>query len=316
MGLPLDEEFAAASAPFLQAITNVPKPATHDVEARRQLLASFATGSAPEIPPEIEHEILSVVAADGYKIPVWRFKKKTASTNPGPAVLHIHGGGFISLSPAMNVPQLCHATVETGVQIFSVDYRLAPEHPYPTPLEDCWDILKWITANDEQLGVDVHRIGIMGESAGGGLAAGVTLLARDRGLSPPLARQILGYPMLDDRTRADSDMPAVTLWSESDNVTGWTAYLGDRMGGDGVPPYAAPGRATDFSGLPPLYMDVGQLDMFVREDIDYMRRAVQAGIEVEFHLYSGLPHGFDGIAPEHSMTKAFYSNRIKQLRIL
>lgn len=314
MSLHLDKEFAAAIAPFAGAMANMPKPALHDVEARRQILASFASASPPEIPAEIDHEILSIAAADGYEISVWRFRNKS-STKPGPAVLHIHGGGFISLSPVMNAAQLCQYALETGVQIFSVDYRLAPEHPYPTPLEDCWDALSWINKNADSLGVDVSRVGVMGESAGGGLAAGLTLLARDRGLSPPLRRQILGYPMLDDRN-ADDDAVAFTLWNKDDNITGWTAYLGNKIGGDDVQIYAAPSRATDVANLPPLYLDVGQLDIFVKENADYVRKFIEAGIEVEFHAYPGLPHGFDGVAPEHPVTKAFYVNRSRQLRLL
>lgn len=315
MSLQLDKEFAAAIAPFAGAMANIPKPALHDVEARRQILSSFASASPPEIPSEIDHEVVSITAADGYKIPIWRFRNKS-SEKPGPAVLHIHGGGFISLSPAMNAPQMCRYALETGVQIFSVDYRLAPEHPYPTPLEDCWDALSWINKNAAVLGVDASRVGVMGESAGGGLSAGLTLLARDRGLSPPLKRQILGYPMLDDRNDAEVDEGTFTLWSKSDNITGWTAYLGDRVGGDDVPPYAAPSRAADVAGLPPLYLDVGQLDIFVMENTNYVRRFIEAGIEVEFHVYPGLPHGFDGVATEHPVTKALYANRVKQLKLL
>lgn len=315
MSLPLDQEFAAAIAPFAGAMANMPKPALHDVEARRQILSSFAIAAPPEIPSEIDHEILSVAAADGYKIPIWKFKNKS-SAKPGPALLHIHGGGFISLSPAMNAPQLCQYALETGVQIFSVDYRLAPEHPYPTPLEDCWEALSWMNKNALLLGIDASRVGVMGESAGGGLAAGLTLLARDRGLSPPLKRQILGYPMLDDRNDAEIDEATFTLWNKSDNITGWTAYLGSGVGGDAVPSYAAPSRAADVAGLPSLYLDVGQLDIFVRENADYVRKFIEAGIEVEFHVYPGLPHGFDGVATEHPVTRGFYANRIRQLRLL
>ncbi|KFZ20534.1 hypothetical protein VF21_07982 [Pseudogymnoascus sp. 05NY08] len=318
MVLLMDKDFAAAVAPFIKQLEHFEKPPRHDVGARRKLLASFASPKEPVIPEGIMHELLHVLTADGFELPILRFKKKTAASGrgSGPAVLHIHGGGFISLSAAISTPNICHHVLATGVQFFSVDYRLAPEHPYPTPLEDCWTALKWVISNAESLGVSIARIGVMGESAGGGLAAGVTLLARDRALNPPLARQILGYPMLDDRTNTETEPGIVTLWDADDNITGWTAYLGSQIGRDHVPAYAAPARVEDVTGLPPLYMDVGQLDMFAVENLAYASKFLAARIETEIHLFPGLPHGFDGLAPEHLATKALKDNRDRQLRKL
>lgn len=318
MVLLLDENFAAAVAPLTTQLEQAARPATHDVEARRRLFSLFGAMGKPEIPDDIEHEVHHISTADGFQLPILRFKKKsTASrTHPGPAVVHTHGGGFISLSAEISTGSICQHVLETGVQFFSVDYRLAPEHPYPTPLEDCWTALKWVYSSAKELGVDTGRVGVMGESAGGGLAAGLTLLARDRALSPPLARQILVYPMLDDRTSMKAEPGIFTLWDEDDNVTGWTAYLGSRMGQDGVPIYAAPGRVEDVAGLPPLYMDIGQLDIFIQENHAYAGKFLAAKIETEFHIYPGLPHASDAIAPEHVASRAQRENRDRQLRKL
>ncbi|KAE8380097.1 Alpha/Beta hydrolase protein [Aspergillus bertholletiae] len=203
----------------------------------------------------------------------------------------------------------------SGVQVLSIDYRLAPEHPYPTPFEDSWTGLQWIHSHAEELFIDPHRIAVMGESAGAGLAAGLALMARDRDLSPPLAKQILVYPMLDDRT-VDSHAGDLAIWTHEDNVTGWTAYLGKDVGTDRVSQYAAPARAESVEGLPPMYMDCGQLDIFVQENTEYVLRFVKAGIPVEYHLYPGLPHGFEGVAPTGNCTKRAMENRCRAIREL
>ncbi|XP_014555286.1 hypothetical protein COCVIDRAFT_27759 [Bipolaris victoriae FI3] len=155
----------------------------------------------------------------------------------------------------------------------------------------------------------------MGESAGGNLAAAVALLARDRGLAPPLAKQILIYPMLDDRNSSKGIGP-VCVWDEVDNVTGWTAYLGHEPGRSGVPMFAAPARAESVEGLPPLYLDVGQLDLFMLEDLEYATRFVNAGIETELHVYPGLLHGFDALVPSYPTSKMAMENRFRAIRKL
>lgn len=318
MVLQMDAEFAASVAPLLPALQQMPKPEVHDVHTRRAILASFAKKS--EVPADITQEIHHVDTPDGFKLPVWHLRRKEEvsqdSSGQGPAVLHIHGGGFISLSPEIMVAGLYDYVRQTGVQIFAVDYRLAPEHPYPTPLDDCWAALNWITSSADKLGVDKSRIGVMGESAGGGLSAGLTILARDRGLQPPIARQILGYPMIDDRNKDEVPQDVVTLWSSADNITGWTAYLGSRFGGDDVPVYAAPARVEDVSNLPPLYMDVGQLDIFVKDNNAYVSKFLAAGIETEFHIFPGLSHGFEGLAPSHSVAQLMREKRMQQFRKL
>jgi acetyl esterase/lipase len=152
----------------------------------------------------------------------------------------------------------------------------------------------------------------MGESAGGGLAAAMTLKARDTNLSPPLAKQILVYPMLDDRTTTNH-AGELAMWNEADNITGWTAYLGADRGTDKIKAYAAPARVESVDGLPPLYLDSAQLDMFVHEDLEYARQFVTANIPVDLHVYPGLPHGFEAFSSGTSATKRAYENRFRAM---
>lgn len=192
----------------------------------------------------------------------------------------------------------------------SRDYRLAPEAPHPTPVEDCYAALLWLTSNAKELGIDNSRIAVMGVSAGGGLAAGVTLIARDRGLQPPLAKQILVYPMLDDRnTEPVKDLEPFLTWSYDDNWTGWNALLGDQFGSSDVSPYAAPSRVEDYQGLPEAYIDVGTLDIFAVENERYAEGLKKAGGKVEWHLYPGVPHAFEFHGRQAKITKTAQSYR-------
>ena len=189
-----------------------------------------------------------------------------------PGVVAIHGGGFVIGDRTMYDGLFDRWCIDPGVVGVSVGYRLAPENPYPDPMEDCYRALKWTVANAEKLGIDPSIVGLYGASAGGGLAAGLALLARDRGEIHP-AFQFLQYPMLDDRQATPSSrLDDLYIWSRSSNAFGWKAYLGDLYGSDDVPVYAAPARAEDLGGLPPAYVCVGSLDGFRDEDIDYAQR--------------------------------------------
>ncbi len=210
-------------------------------------------------------------------------------------IYHIHGGGFVGGSAAALEPLHRPASRELDCVIVSVDYRLAPEHRFPAAIEDCYAGLAWTFANADALGVDRARIGVMGESAGGGLAAALALLARDRG-QYTLAFQHLIYPMLDDRTCV-TPMPNPVagefIWTPHNNRFGWSALLGADPGGADVSPYAAPARATDLAGLPPAYIACPTLDLFIDEDMIYAHRLMRAGVPVELHVYPGGFHGFD-----------------------
>jgi len=205
---------------------------------------------------------------------------------------------------------------DSRVPMLSVDYRLAPEYPHPTPVEDCYAGLLWLSEHAAELAVDPARIAVMGDSAGGGLAAAVALLARDRG-GPALARQILIYPMLDDRTTTpDPEIAPFAVWSYDDNRTGWGALLGNAVGGPDVPSYAASARATDASSLPKTYLEVGQLDIFRDEDLAYAQRLSRAGVEVEFHLWPGVPHEFETYAFDTDVARRSRAARLRVLTAL
>lgn len=197
----------------------------------------------------------------------------------------------------------------------SSQYRLAPENRHPTPVEDCYGALIWLSTHAQEVGIDPARVGIAGLSAGGGLAAGVALLARDRGLYPPVAKQILLCPMLDDRNIVtDLNLLPLMTWSWDDNWTGWNALLGSEPGSNMVSPYAAPARAVDLKGLPSTYIDVGSLDIFADENRMYVERLRTAGVEVEWHLYDGVPHGFELRGVGSRVVKQAHSNRRAALR--
>ncbi|MGW0711453.1 alpha/beta hydrolase [Streptomyces sp. NPDC002643] len=181
----------------------------------------------------------------------------------------------------------------------TVEYRLAPENPDPTPVEDCFAGLKWTAAHARELNIDPSQLIIVGGSAGGGLAAGVTLLARDRN-GPPVRGQMLMYPMLDDRDQTVSarQFEDTGLWDRRSNETGWTALLGERRGTADVSPYAAPARAEDLSGLPPTFIDCGSSEVFRDEDVAFASALWAAGGEAELHVWPGGYHSFEWIAPK------------------
>jgi acetyl esterase/lipase len=209
-----------------------------------------------------------------------------------PCLYSIHGGGYVIGSYSMDDAQFDRLCPELGIAGVSVEYRLAPETPYPGPLEDCYRGLKWTFDHADELGIDAARIGIGGTSAGGGLAAALALLARDRG-EVQVAFQLLDCPMLDDRQlTASSQLDGLPVWSRESNAFGWRAYLGDLYGDDDVPYTAAPARAADLAGLPPAFVSVGAVDGFVDEDVDYAMRLNRAGVPAELHVYPGACHGY------------------------
>jgi triacylglycerol lipase len=233
-----------------------------------------------------------------------------------PAFLHIHGGGYVAGTPEIMALENRDLSADLQCAIFSVDYRLAPEARYPASLEDCYAALCWIRDNSSELGVDQARIGVKGESAGGGLAAGLALLTRDRG-GPALAFQHLIYPMLDDRTCVRRDFHPFTgefQWTSADNAIGWSSLLGRQPGDANVPPYAAAARADQLAGLPPTFINVGSLDLFLEEDMEYARRLTRAGVPVELHVYPGAFHGFDRVDTTARVSRAANRDSIEALR--
>lgn len=230
-------------------------------------------------------------------------------------ILHIHGGGFVLGSAEPLEPMHRALAADLNCCIVTVNYRLAPEAPFPGAVEDCYAALRWLVESADKLGIDRSKIGVMGESAGGGLAAALALLARDRG-QYALSFQHLIYPMLDDRTCVKEDVHPYAgefLWTANKNLFGWTSLLGVAPGSDGVSPYAAPARASDLSGLPPTFISVGTLDLFLEEDIEYARRLTRGGVPVELHVYPGAFHAFD-IAPDAPVAVTARSHSRNALR--
>ncbi|HET7664959.1 MAG TPA: alpha/beta hydrolase [Mycobacterium sp.] len=228
-------------------------------------------------------------------------------TGRAPALLWIHGGGFV-IGKAAQDDALCRRYAhELGATVASVEYRLAPEHPYPASLEDCYSALQWLVRRPF---VDTDRVAIGGASAGGSLAAALALLTRDRN-EIRLAAQLLVYPMLDDRTvqRKDLNNPGLRLWNQSSNKFGWSAYLG---GAD--PEAAVPARREDLSGLPPAWLGVGTLDLFHDEDLAYAERLRAAGVRCEVEVVAGAFHGFDGIVPKAEVSQSFFQSQCVLLR--
>jgi acetyl esterase/lipase len=236
-------------------------------------------------------------------------------TRPSAALVWIHGGGLIMGVPEQSNEVCSRLARDLGIVVVAPDYRLAPEDPFPAPLDDCMDTLRWLHDRSDELGIDPLRVAVGGDSAGGGLAAAVAQQAHDDG-APPLAFQALVYPMLDDRTvlRADHQGRGDFLWTPKANAFGWTAYLGHPPRADGPPDYAVPARRSDLSGLPPAWIGVGGLDLFYEEDVDYARRLEAAGVRCELHVVPGMYHGADAIVAKAPASAAFHASLTAALR--
>lgn len=232
-----------------------------------------------------------------------------------PGVCFFHGGGMISGDNRTGISIMLDWVEQLGVTVASVDYRLAPEHPHPVPVEDCYAALNWLSGNRRTLQMDAEPLIVAGASAGGGLAAGVALLCRDRG-GPAISDQILMYPMLDDvgNFHSSTELDREGVWDARSNRTAWEALLGSAKGGPEVPACAAPSRERSLAGLPATYLDVGAVETFRDEVIDFGARLAQAGVSTELHVWAGAFHGFDVIAADTALARAARSTRIDYLR--
>jgi acetyl esterase/lipase len=286
MTYPIDPELAAAVAMM---------PTVHMTDiatARTQIVETFAAAYGE--PDRTGVQIRDELVPGPQGAPDVRLRIFTPDRTTAPAAIYdVHGGGFIIGSIDIFDGQNARLARELGVVVVTVDYRLAPEHPYPAPLEDCYAGLVWTAENAGALGVDPARIAVHGESAGGGLCAALALLARDRG-GPRIAFQYLGVPELDDRLDTPS-MQAFTdtpIWNLPNAILSWDSYLGPgTRGTPDVPAYAAPARATDLAGLPPAYVSVMEFDPLRDEGIAYAQALMQAGVSVELHAFPGTFHG-------------------------
>jgi acetyl esterase/lipase len=308
-----------AGVPGITSILDAAEVTSMTVEGipafRDRVAAWLASLPPPLAVPDVSAAIESVVLADGHRLRMAVYRP-ARTAGPLPAFFHIHGGGMIS--GGIDTERAAMASLAAAIDgaVISVDYRLAPEHPHPIPVEDCYAGLAWTAGQAGRLGIDAARIVIGGKSAGGSLAAATALLARDQS-GPALRFQYLVYPMLDDRNDSSSarefgaDWP---VWPREMNLVGWQALLGDRAGDADVSPYAAPARATDLRGLPAAYIDCGDLEVFRDECIDYARRLASAGIVVELHIWPGVFHGWEGAAPEAAVTRQATAARLAALR--
>jgi acetyl esterase/lipase len=284
-----------------------------DIATRREVANQLMTGIPLPPNPNVAHEDLVVpgpAGAPGITVRVYRPAHAPAGTAL-PGIYFIHGGGMILGNvEAENYPaeQICE---QVGAIVVSVEYRLAPEHPHPAPAEDCYAGLAWMARNAAELGVDPGRLAVYGASAGGGLTIATTLLARDRGF-PAICFQMPIYPMIDDtnETPSSHEITDIGVWDRDGNIEAWKWYLGD-----GKPDqYAAPARATDLSGLPPAFIDVGTVDLFRDEDIAFAMRLMQAGVPTELHVSPGAYHASEWLAPDAELSKRILARRYAALR--
>ena len=252
----------------------------------------------------------AVASADGTEITVSVLRRRDHEGAGHPAAYLVHGGGMVAGTRWSLGAMLVDLVLEVDAVVAAVEYRLAPDAPDPAPLEDCYAGWTWFSDHADELGFDPARVLIGGPSAGGGLSAGVTLLARDRGGRMPLA-QLLMWPMLDDRVETASalQVDGVGLWDRTSDVTGWTALLGDRRGTDDVSPYSAPARMADLSGLPPAYLEVGGAEVFRDEVVAYASRLWAAGGSAELHVWPGGFHGFQSVVPDAAVSRSAVATR-------
>lgn len=284
----------------------------HDIPAVRAASAQMTAALKMQLPPfeGVTSEDRQVPGPTGAPDVAVRIYQPTGRPATLPALLWVHGGGYVLGNVEGDDLYVKELVKAVECVVVSVEYRLAPEHPFPAPIEDCYAALKWLGTHAAELGVAQERIAIGGASAGGGLAAGLALLARDRA-EVKVAFQLLIYPMIDDRniTQASETVPDTLLWSREHNLIGWRSYLGGEPGGKDVSPYAAAFRATDLTGLPPAYIPVGELDLFLHENVEYAQRLLEAGVATELHVYPGAYHGFDIVAPAADVGQRFTADR-------
>jgi acetyl esterase/lipase len=288
-----------------------------DLQARRDLERSDESGWRAAHPHVTRRELS--VERDGGTLELSLFRRESTGDAHAivPVIYFIHGGGMMVGDRLTGIALPLRLVESLDVACVSVEYRLAPEHPHPTPVEDCYAGLVWLAGNAATLGLDAERIVVCGVSAGGGLAAATVLLARDRG-GPRLLGQALVCPMLDDRNNAPSTHQFADneFWDRDSNATGWAALLGDLPGADNVSDYAAPARATDVGGLPPTFLDVGSAELFRDEGVEYASRLLAAGVEVELHVWRGGFHEFDALYPEATISRTAVATRTDWFRRL
>jgi acetyl esterase/lipase len=311
----IDPELLPALAAVRRAA--LPGPGLGDLSVRRRYLAEVTATALAMLPPdaELRRRDVTIRAHDGALLPVRVLEPAAVPSGPRPGVLAIHAGGLVSGSLEQEDPIAAELVRELGCTVVLVGYRLAPEHVAPTAVEDCYAAWEWLRRDAARLGVDPGRLVLFGRSAGGGLAAAVALLARHRS-GPRAVLQVLAYPMLDDRnaTASSREITDVGIWDRAHNVEAWGLYLGRRVGGPDVTEWEAPARAEDLSGLPPTVLEVGTVDVFRDEVIDYGRRLMASGVPTELHVWPGVYHAGEKFAPNAAISRRVWQVRMDAMR--
>lgn len=311
---PIDPELAPGLAAMLAASGSRGLAAGVSMAQRREVLAAVTAAALADEPAPADLDIADhvVAHADGPDVPVRHYRSR-AITGPRPGMLVLHAGGMVAGSIDQEELIARRLATELRVDVVSVGYRLAPEHPAPAALVDAYAALTWLAERVP----DVHRrrLAVFGRSAGGGLAAGLALWARDRG-GPALCCQVLAYPMLDDRCQTPSsyEVMDVGVWDRAANVEAWNLYLAGRARKPDVSPYAAPGRATDLAGLPPTYLDVGTVDVFRDEVMAYASGLLAAGVPTELHVWPGAFHAAEKFSPAAALSQQMWAVRRSAMR--
>ncbi len=279
------------------------------LQAGRRLIALAAPAQKLADGVTTRHD---VIAAEGgrpdVRVVVYEHDNRQ---RPSGALVWIHGGGLVMGTPEQGDGLCSRIAAELGVLVVSVDYRLAPEHPFPNGLDDCYTALEWVHLHADELGVDPNRVAVGGDSAGGGLAAALAQMADDRG-GVPVCFQLLQYPMLDDRTALRSG-PDALMWSLTSNRWAWAAYLGHPAAADEARPYASASRRDDLTGLPPAWIGVGSIDLFHDECVEYANRLRETGVACDLHVEPGMYHAAEQLVPTAPSMRAFVDGLVEAL---
>ena len=300
--VPLDQLLAAMPGGF---------NAVPDIVQRRATVEAMLSGIEVPDNPNVSKEDRTIPGPEGEPDITVRVYRPVNATGELPGIYFIHGGGMILGSVEGEDATATLICDQTNALVVSVEYRLSPEHPHPAPVEDCYAGLVWMAKNATELGFDPDRLAIYGASAGGGLTIATALLARDRG-GPALTFMMPIYPMIDDtNTTASSDeIVDIGIWDRAGNIEAWAWYLG----GKPADQYAAPARASDLTGLPPAFIDVGTVDLFRDEDIAFAQRLMAAGVPTELHVHPGSYHAAETFAADAALSRRIWSMRLDALR--
>jgi acetyl esterase/lipase len=299
---PLDALLAALPGGF----NSIP-----DIVTRRATLSQLLGGIEVPPNPNVTSQDRVIPGPDGQPDISVRIYRPAAAAGTLPGIYFIHGGGMVLGDVEGEDATATSICDQVGAVVVSVEYRLAPEHPHPAPVEDCYAGLAWTARHADELGIDPARLALYGGSAGGGLVIATALLARDRGF-PALRFQMPIYPMIDDRNETGSshEISDIGIWDRAANIEAWQWYLGDGKADQ----YAAPARAEDLAGLPPTFIDVGTVDLFRDEDIEFARRLMQAGVPTELHVHPGAYHASENFAVDAPLSQRIWAHRIAALR--